>query len=78
MGPELVFLVLNLTKECQKKRIEMRHPGSEEVAEIFNKMFDGFEPAGNDEPNAYNVTIEDGMSPDDVLKTVVDIISNNK
>ena len=39
-------------------------------------MFKFYEAAGEDEPNAYNVTIEDGESPDDVLQNVLDLIRN--
>ena len=38
-------------------------------------MFDMYEPAGEDEEGAYNVTITEDMSKDDVLKQVLDIIA---
>merc|ERR1712110_12423 len=47
MGPELVFIVINLTKETQAKRINSRHPGEElKVArDNLQKMYDAYEPA---------------------------------
>ena len=38
-------------------------------------MFDSFEPAGEDEEGSYNVTITEDMTPDDVLKRVLEIIA---
>ena len=68
---------MNLTKSCQKKRLEARHggDGGKEWAGWLGKMFDLFEPAGEGEEGAYNVTVTESMSPDDVLKQVMDTIS---
>ena len=77
MGPELVFIVLNLTKECQNGRINARHPGEEQkfFADLLHQMFDAYQPAGDDEDNAYNVTIDETKTPDDVMQDVLDIIA---
>jgi len=77
-GPENVtFLVMNLTKDCQKKRLAHRHGDDSDgsFAETLSKMFDMYEPAGEDEEGAYNVTITEDMSKDDVLKQVLDTIA---
>ena len=34
------------------------------------------EPAGPDEENAYNVTITEDMTPQDVIEKILDIIQN--
>ena len=39
----------------------------------MEKMFNLYEPAGEDEENAFNVTVDTGMSRQDVLKQVRDI-----
>ena len=39
------------------------------------KMFDLFEPAGEDEEGAHNVTVTEDMSPEDVLNRVMEVIS---
>ena len=36
-------------------------------------MYALYEPAGDDEANAYNVTITEDMSPDDVIGKVLEI-----
>ena len=38
------------------------------------KILDLYEPAGEDEVNAYNVTITDKMIPDDVVQKILEII----
>ena len=80
IGPELVFIVLNLTKDCQTKRLQRRHGEAiaESKLEMFTKYADLFEPAGDDEENAFNVTITDEMSPVDVSKCINDVISKIK
>ena len=44
--------------------------------DMLSKLFDLFEPVGENETNAYNVTITEDMSPSDVLKEVMTIIQN--
>ena len=77
MGNDVIFIVLNLTEQCQKARLRGRH-GDQllEESTLMTDMFKFYEAAGEDEPNAYNVTIEDGESPDDVLQNVLDLIKN--
>ena len=73
----MIFIVINLTKRCQKKRLEVRHSGDggNEWAGCLSKMFDLFEPAGEDEEGAYNLTVTEDMSLDDVWKRVVKVIN---
>ena len=74
LGPDAYFIVMNLTKSCQKKRIEARH-GSGDMHTMLTKIFDLYEPAGEDEEGAYNVTITEDMTPQDVLKEVLAVIA---
>ena len=41
-------------------------------------MFDAFEPAGEDEHNAYNVSIDENMSKDDVMDAVLKTIETSR
>ena len=54
----------------------MRHgkDGGQGWARWLSKMFELFERAGEDEEGAYNVTVTEDMSPDDVLKQVMEVI----
>ena len=68
---------MNLTKNCQKKRLAARH-GDEAAGgfgDVLSKMYDMYEPAGEDEEGAYNLTITEDMTPDDVLKNALEIIA---
>ena len=42
---------------------------------MLSKLFDAYEPVGEDEEGSYNVTITEDMTPDDVLKNVLEIIA---
>ena len=77
LGPDVVFIVLNLTKNCVQKRLEIRSGGGEnskKSVEIGTKMYDMYEPAGEDEEGAHNIMITEDMSTDEVLKTILDKI----
>ena len=41
---------------------------------MLTKIAEFYEPAGNDEENVYNIEINEDMSPDDVIKKVMDIV----
>ena len=71
-----MFIVLNMTKSCQEKRIEARHGGKANtgIESMLTKIFDIYEPAGEDEEGAHNVTITEDMTRDDVLKAVLAVI----
>ena len=75
MGPDLVFIVLNMTKECQTERMSERH--GDDVSEGWWLDYSKFQPAGVDEEKAYNITIEEGDSKQDVLNKVLEITNEN-
>ena len=76
LGPELMFVVLNMTKEDQMKRIKQRHNGEEQggVVDWLTKLYDLFEPATDDEENTYGLDVTTEMSREDVMKKVLDIL----
>ena len=79
LGSEVVFIVLNLTKDCQKKRCQSRMGGGGEgVVDMFAKMFDLYEPAGDDEENAFNIIVTEEMTVEDVEKKVLEIVAKFK
>ena len=80
VGSSLVFIVLNLTKECQLHRIKSRHGDSLGDA-FFNTMAkyaELCEPAGEDEPNTFNINITGNMSKEDVVKEILKIANKMK
>ena len=71
--PNLVFITLTLTQTCQKKRLEGRF-GDREVPPFLSRMFEESEPAGAEEENAYNITITEDMTREEVLNKVLEHI----
>ncbi len=74
LGPDLYFIVLNMTKECQKKRITGRHGENSPVIDMMLKWFELYEPGGEDEPRTINVSITEDMTRDDVLNKVLEVV----
>ena len=74
LGKDVVFILLNLTKNCMKKRLELRYGGGENSKisiAVGSKLYEHYEPAGEDEEGALNITITEDMSKDDVLKLIL-------
>ena len=81
LGPECVFIVLNMSRECQKKRVLARHgsqggPLDDSFLNMLIKFAEMYEPAGEDEENAYNVTITEDMDREDVIEKILEIVDN--
>ena len=72
-GPNLIFVVLTMSKECIFKRLAMRH-GEEHVKDM-DKVIDSFiklyQKAEEDEEGAINVCVTEDMSQDDVVQEVL-------
>jgi len=73
IGPDLVFIVISMTKECNAQRIKKRG-NMGEYADALIKYAELCEPAGDDEENAYNVVVTEDMSIDDVMGKVLEIV----
>ena len=71
LGPDVIFMVLNITKDCTKKRLVARHGMTPNTLIEMHKIY---EKAGEDEENAFNIMIEDNMNADNVIDKVMDII----
>ena len=79
VGSNLVYLVLNLTKKCQTQRIEARHPGEDNqgLRNMLIQMHEQFAPADEDEPDTFNVEIDEHMTPKDVMNSILRIIEKS-
>jgi gluconate kinase len=75
---DVVFIVLNMTNQCQAQRLHDRHAGTGADMDVMDKMFRLYEPAGEDEGNAFNVTITEDMSREDVVEEVQKIVQGFK
>ena len=75
-GSNLIFVVLNISQECNFKRILKRH--GEEHAKDLDTVFDSFnkmyQKAEEDEDGAINIYVDEDMSEDDVVQEVLEAI----
>ena len=80
LGPDLVFIVMNMTKESQMERLSKRHAGNmpEAFMNVLIKWAEMCEPAGEDEVNAYNLDITADMTKEEVVQKVLEIATNIK
>ena len=77
LGPDVIFIVLNLTKDCTKKRLAGRHGDGDLADKITNtllEMHKFYEKAGEHEFKSFNIMIEEDMNADNVIDKVMDII----
>ena len=75
LGNDVVFIILNMTKKCQSQRMRGRHGDNlDGMLELMEQMHKLYEPAGENEPNAYDVTIDEDDSKETVLQRVLDLI----
>ena len=71
LGPNLLFVVLHMTKEDQASRIKARHGDDESFVNMLTKLYDVYETAGEDEPNAVTVVIPKDMTRDGVVENIL-------
>jgi len=74
LGPDLVFVVLDMDPEEQIERIKVRHAGDEEMVELMSHLFTLCEPAQDDEENTLAVKVTGEMSREDVVKKIMEMI----
>ena len=77
LGPKLIFLVLHMSKEDQAARIKARHGDEESFSEHLSKMYDVYEPASSDEPNAIHCLVTKDMSKDDVVEKITRLLKEH-
>ena len=74
LGSDLIFIILNMTKQCQEKRLIDRHGNDKEIIDLLKMLHTMYEPGENDEENTYNVTITEDMCPEDVVQKILENI----
>ena len=79
--PECIFVILTITKKCQKKRLLARHGEGKEGEGVVNMLTDWykyFEPKKRDKENIVSIAITENMAPKDVMKSVLKILEEDK
>ena len=72
--PDVTFVTLTINKEALKKRIGSRH-GKDGNDSHLLRIHKVYEPAEEDETNAFNIDLETSMTPDDVVQIIFDKLS---
>ena len=74
-GDRLIIVVLNLTEDCIRKRLAMRHgDNNQAIINKFMEIIEIFEPGEKDEKNTVNLNITEEMSTGDVASKILKII----
>ena len=77
LGPDLVFVILVMPEEDQKKRILARHgEESGSINERQSRMYELFEPAQKDESKTIDITIDIDMTRKDVVHRIMEKTCN--
>ena len=73
IGPDLVFIVMNMTKESQVKRLQKRHGADMDNSfmEVLFKYAEMCEPAREDEINTFNVEVDPDMDITQVTNAIL-------
>ena len=74
--PDVTFVTLTIKEDDLKKRLHNRH--GEDQSDTNDWMLGihkYYEPAENDEVNAFNIDLEPSMTPNDVLQIILDKLS---
>jgi len=75
LGPDLVFVILNMDAEEIKKRVKARHHGEEQAVGMFEPVNKLCDPIGDDEENAVSVPVTNEMSKEDVLNKILELVN---
>ena len=57
-----------------RKRVQKRHADDDSVNTLIAPIYKIFEPMGQNEKNAVNITITSEMTPDDVLEKILNVV----
>ena len=70
--PDVTFVTLTLKEDVLRKRLEARHGKDQKgIADHFVSYMKQFEPATEDETQAFNIDLTVSMTPDDVVQLVL-------
>jgi len=76
LGPELVFVVLDMEMEQQMERIRGRHGEEDESSvEYLKEWYKVCEPAADDEDNTVGLKISPDMTPENVVDKILKIVN---
>ena len=74
LGPEVIFVILSIDAKIAHQRKYSRDQDVPEEDKVPAHEYWVCELANEDEPNAVNIEITEEMSPEDVVKKILDSI----
>jgi len=78
LGEELKIVCLEMKLEDQMARVRSRHAGDDNSVDMMKAVYDLCEPAGDDEPNTWEVMVTPDMTREDILKMVLEKVNMTK
>jgi len=77
LGPDLVFVVLDMQLEHQYERIRGRHQTDEATVEIMTGFYKNCDPKSETEENTLGLKITSDMTPETVVRQILSRIGKN-
>ena len=74
LGKDVVFILLDMSKDEQRKRILARHGQGGGFLETLVKIYDRFEPASKDEKDVITVNVACDMTRDQVVEQILALV----
>jgi len=74
LGQEVEIVCLEMEVEQQVARITARHAGDQNTIDMMKAIYDLCEPVGRDEPNASEVVVVPGKTPEEIAEMVLEKI----
>jgi len=78
LGPDFIFVLLEMDLDTTKERLRKRHHGDEQAVEMLAALNEKCDPAGDGEENVVTVKVTKEMSPQDVIKKTMEIVEKMK
>merc|ERR1719187_2071632 len=74
MGPKLVIVNLVMEPEELRKRVLTRHQGDEDAADLMTTFKNMCDPVEAGEPGAVNIQVKAGMTREEVVDTILEMV----
>ena len=74
--PDVTFVTLTIKEDDLKARLEKRHGEDQsDINDMMLSIHKYYEPANDDEANAFNIDLETSMTPEDVVQIIINKLS---
>ena len=74
LGPELIFVLLEVDKKCLEERLIGRHGEASNLVNVLLKVEEMHDSATSDEDNTITIKVNNALSQNDIVDIVLDKI----